>query len=271
MPDLPTCFESRGAVAPGYHLIAPENRALSALPELPGAIVTKLVTPRRVPSAFAQYLVSLPAGGRTRVAAEGSVAIDTGFEHAFYGLAGNAVVRAGAAEHELGPGAFAFVPAGTQVVVSDGPGVGAAAGSSDGGTLGSEFLWFKRHYVPVAGAGAPPCVFGDQAALVEPEFQPGLWRTVLFGDGDPRFDFTLIRMRFAPGTDLAMTEIHDEEHGLWMTAGAGLYLLGGDVHPVASGDFIYMAPYCPQSFVADGEIGAEYLLYKDINRDGFAA
>ena len=35
-----------------------------------------------------------------------------------------------------------------------------------------------------------------------------------------------------------------------------------------AGDFIYMAPYCPQSFVA-GDEPAEYLLYKDVWRDGF--
>jgi (S)-ureidoglycine aminohydrolase len=39
-------------------------------------------------------------------------------------------------------------------------------------------------------------------------------------------------------------------------------------HEVAAGDFIYMAPYCPQGFVS-GTAGAEYLLYKDVFRDGF--
>ena len=51
-------------------------------------------------------------------------------------------------------------------------------------------------------------------------------------------------------------------------AGGGTYLLEADEHEVAAGDFIYMAPYCPQSFVA-GDEGAEYLLYKDVWRDGF--
>jgi (S)-ureidoglycine aminohydrolase len=37
---------------------------------------------------------------------------------------------------------------------------------------------------------------------------------------------------------------------------------------VGAGDFIYMAPYCPQSFVA-GDEPSEYLLYKDVWRDGF--
>ena len=35
------------------------------------------------------------------------------------------------------------------------------------------------------------------------------------------------------------------------------------------GDFIYMAPYCPQGFEAGGDVPAEYLLYKDVYRDGF--
>ena len=54
-----------------------------------------------------------------------------------------------------------------------------------------------------------------------------------------------------------------------MTAGAGVYLLDGDRHEVGRDDFIYMAPYCPQSFVATGAEPAEYLLYKDVYRDGF--
>ena len=53
-----------------------------------------------------------------------------------------------------------------------------------------------------------------------------------------------------------------------MTAGGGTYVLGSDEHDVRAEDFIYMAPYCPQGFTA-GDDGAEYLLYKDVWRDGF--
>jgi glyoxylate utilization-related uncharacterized protein len=115
----------------------------------------------------------------------------------------------------------------------------------------------------------PPSLAGDRDAIPEPEYSPGLWRTELFGAGDARYDFSMIRMRFEPGVDLAMVELHEEEHGLYMTAGSGSYLLGSDEHAVRIGDFIYMAPFCPQSFVADPVEGAEYLLYKDVNRDGF--
>ena len=74
---------------------------------------------------------------------------------------------------------------------------------------------------------------------------------------------------FDPGLGLDKVEIHDEEHGLYMTAGAGHYHLDEDILEVVRDDFIYMAPYCPQSFVATGSEPAEYLLYKDVYRDGF--
>jgi (S)-ureidoglycine aminohydrolase len=54
-----------------------------------------------------------------------------------------------------------------------------------------------------------------------------------------------------------------------MTEGAGTYVLGQDAVEVQAGDFIYMAPYCPQGFTAGPAGPAEYLLYKDVWRDGF--
>jgi (S)-ureidoglycine aminohydrolase len=252
---LPDCFVSRGAKADAYHLVTPQNRAVSALPELAATVVVKLVTPRRAPAAFAQYLLELAPGGGTATA---PVAIDGRFEHALYGLDGAAVLVADGRTHVLGSGRFAYVPPGTGVEL-DNPAGGEPA----------SVLWFKRPYEPVAGLTPPRPCFGDQDGIDEPEYSPGLFRTVLFGDGDPRSDFVLIRMRFEPGVDLAMTELHEEEHGLYMTAGSGTYLLGADIHQVHAGDFIYMAPYCPQSFVADPVQGAEYLLYKDANRSGF--
>jgi (S)-ureidoglycine aminohydrolase len=75
-------------------------------------------------------------------------------------------------------------------------------------------------------------------------------------------------LQFDAGCGLPQVEIHDEEHGLWMTAGSGTYHLDGEDLRVERNDFIYMAPYCPQSFVA-GSQGGEYLLYKDGWRDGF--
>ena len=36
--------------------------------------------------------------------------------------------------------------------------------------------------------------------------------------------------------------------------------------PVRQGDVIWMAPFCPQWFVAMGKSPASYLYYKDVNR-----
>jgi (S)-ureidoglycine aminohydrolase len=36
---------------------------------------------------------------------------------------------------------------------------------------------------------------------------------------------------------------------------------------VKAGDFIWMGPYCPQSFYATSSEPARYVYYKDVNRD----
>jgi (S)-ureidoglycine aminohydrolase len=51
-----------------------------------------------------------------------------------------------------------------------------------------------------------------------------------------------------------------------MLAGGGIYRLGDHWYPVMAGDFIWMAPYCPQWFGAIGKTPAQYLIYKDWNR-----
>ena len=53
---------------------------------------------------------------------------------------------------------------------------------------------------------------------------------------------------------------------LVMLAGGGIYRLGEKWYPVTEGDFIWMAPYCPQWFGALGKTPAKYLIYKNWNR-----
>jgi (S)-ureidoglycine aminohydrolase len=100
------------------------------------------------------------------------------------------------------------------------------------------------------------------------------------GDGDlrvrallpdtPAFDFAVNTMVYAPGAALSLVEIHVMEHGLMMLEGGGIYRLDDDWHPVTAGDFIWMAPYCPQWFGAIGKQPAKYLIYKDSNRHPLA-
>jgi (S)-ureidoglycine aminohydrolase len=83
---------------------------------------------------------------------------------------------------------------------------------------------------------------------------------------DPAFDCAVNTMTFRPGATLPMVEIHIMEHGLLMLEGEGIYRLGEHWYPVKAGDFIWMAPYCPQWFGALGKTPAKYLIYKDWNR-----
>jgi (S)-ureidoglycine aminohydrolase len=83
-------------------------------------------------------------------------------------------------------------------------------------------------------------------------------------------DFAVNTMTYQPGAALAMVEVHVMEHGLLMLEGGGIYRLDEAWYPVTAGDFIWMAPYCPQWFGALGKVPAKYLIYKDWNRHPLA-
>ena len=125
----------------------------------------------------------------------------------------------------------------------------------------------RRSYLPLPGVHAPACFQGRESDVAA---------TPLIGDDalqvralvpdHPSFDFAVNTMTYLPGATLPMVEIHVMEHGLLMLEGGGIYRLGDDWYPVAAGDFIWMAPYCPQWFGALGKTPAKYLIYKDWNR-----
>jgi (S)-ureidoglycine aminohydrolase len=240
-------MRTRGARGRAYTLLTPDNHYASRLPNLPGAQVFKLVTPRLAPARLGQYLLVL---------VEATVGeVPPGFENFFFGLAGRVRLRCDAGETTLGARSYAYVPASSGMTLEcDGP---------------SRLLWIKRRHEPWPGLSEPSAVWGRVADVdAEATTTPGLHRRELLDPADPARDFTMSLMEFQPRAELGFVEIHDEEHGLYMTAGGGSYVLDGDEHSVMQDDFIYMAPYCPQWFSA-GEDGAEYLLYKDVYRDGF--
>jgi (S)-ureidoglycine aminohydrolase len=242
---------SRGALGHGYTVVTPANHYPSRLLEFGDQPVVKLVTPRMAPSRIGEYLVSLDAGGGTERT------VEAGFETFFYGLEGSAVLIAEGVEHPVGAGAFAYLPAWASYDLR----AGAAPG---------RVLIVKRRHEPATGTIAPDARWGhrDDEPFAATAV-PGFTRRELLPVADPAWDFNMSLLRFDPGVGLDKIEIHDEEHGLYMTEGAGTYVLGSDAHEVRAGDFIYMAPYCPQGFTAGPAGPAEYLLYKDVWRDGF--
>jgi (S)-ureidoglycine aminohydrolase len=242
---------SRGARGASYTLVTPANHYPSRLPEFGDAPVVKLVTPRLAPARIGEYLLEVPAGGGT------TRPVAPGFETFLYGLAGAASVQVDGRELSLRAGAYLYAPA-------------TASFELFAGELPARLLMVKRRYEPTPGHDAPRLISGhrdDEPFSDTPV--PGFRRRELLPTTDPAFDFAMSLLAFDAGVGLDNIEVHDEEHGLYMTAGAGLYFLDGALHEVEAGDFVYMAPYCPQGFTATGREPAEYLLYKDTWRDGF--
>jgi (S)-ureidoglycine aminohydrolase len=251
--QLPAVVRSRGVRGATYTVLTPANRYASRLPNLRDALLYKLVTPRLLPARFAQYLIAAEPGGGT------AEPVAPGFESFLYVLEGEFALSAGWHDQHLRAGSWCYLPAET------------AFGFEAGGERPAELLWLKRRYEPWPGLAAPGAASGhrDDAPFAQDPNVPGFRRRELLDPADPRYDFNISLLAFDPGVGLDKVEIHDEEHGLYMTAGAGIYHLDGADHEVRRDDFIYMAPYCPQSFVATGSASAEYLLYKDVYRDGF--
>ncbi|MFF0450330.1 (S)-ureidoglycine aminohydrolase [Streptomyces sp. NPDC004609] len=248
-PTVHHVSASRGRVRGAYILMTPENLVENALPHLEGVIAKPLATPRAVPACFGEYLLEFEAGGRS------TRPLGSGFENFLYVLDGRALVEADGTLHTLEPGGFAYFPEGVVFGIET-PGA-------------SRVLWVKRRYEPVAGVAAPEPVIGhtDEVTHHPDETIGGTWAPLL--PDDARYDMAMNVMRFDVGSRFRMVEVHHQEHGLYMLEGEGVYYLGDDHVEVSAGDFVYMAPYCPQSFYATGSTRPSYLLYKDVNRDGF--
>ena len=125
----------------------------------------------------------------------------------------------------------------------------------------------EKPYEPLEGRGVPAPFFGREPDVAPTLMNDDPWLEVrgLIPD-DVAFDFRVNTMTYRPGAALPAVEIHVMEHGLLMLEGGGIYRLGDRWYPVHAGDFIWMAPYCPQWFGALGKTPAKYLIYKDWDR-----
>ena len=144
---------------------------------LPGASVVKLVTPRLAPARFAEYLVTLPAGGGT------SEPVRAGLRELVYGLAGEAFLETGGIGDRARPGSFATsrTDAGFSL-----RGEGRLCGSSAGRSR-----FGRRHAAAV------------RTATTSRSSRPAFFRRrELLDPTDPRFDFNMSLLAFDPGTNL---------------------------------------------------------------------
>jgi len=230
---------TRSARRADHFLLTPDTFVRAPLPGMLQTTAIVHVTPT-AGARFTQYTAEFEAGGSL-----GS----TEQQRFLYVLGGEVHVNGRA----LAVDDYAYFPAGCHTDVK-------AATASRAAVI-------EKPYVALEGVHAPAMLLGEARSV---EAKPL--------DGDPdlsvrallpanaAFDFAVNTMTYQPGASLRMVEMHVMEHGLLMLEGGGIYRLGDCWYPVEAGDFIWMAPWCPQWFGALGKTPAKYLIYKDWNR-----
>jgi (S)-ureidoglycine aminohydrolase len=226
------------------HLLhTPDTFVRTQIPGTSDAAVIVHVSPA-MGANFTQYSVEFELGG---------VLGETAGQRFVYVLEGSITLEADSRTLSLEKDAYAYIPEGAEHRLS--------------ATERSHAAVIEKKYRPVTVSGPPSLLTGCEEQIPA---QP------LMGDNDLRvrpllpdamaFDFAVNTMTYQPGAGLSLVEIHVMEHGLLMLEGGGIYRLDDQWYPVTAGDFIWMAPYCPQWFGAIGKTPAKYLIYKDWNR-----
>jgi (S)-ureidoglycine aminohydrolase len=231
--------QTRSSYQPDHLLLTPDTFVRTPLPGMEKATAVVHVSPARG-ARFTQYTAEFDAGGTLGPSAA---------QRFVYVLEG----RLHVADRVLGPNDYAYLPEGYDVWVAAPTGARAAV--------------IEKPYQRLDGV-YPPAMFVGFETDVEAKALGGdpdlLVKNLV--PGQPAFDFAVNTMTYRPGAALSMVEMHVMEHGLLMLEGGGIYRLGDRWYPVTAGDFIWMAPWCPQWFGALGKTPAKYLIYKDWNR-----
>ncbi len=230
---------TRSSYQPDHLLLTPDTFVRAPLPGMQRATAIVHAAPA-LGAAFTQYPAEFEAGGCLGPAA---------MQRFVYVLEGELLV---AGQRLAADGYVYFPPAAEAHVEAIGPARAAV---------------IEKPYQPLAGVAPAATLVGDERTILPQSLSgdPALEVRVLL-PAEAAFDFAVNTMTYQPGTSLPMVEMHVMEHGLLMLAGGGIYRLGEKWYPVAAGDFIWMAPYCPQWFGALGKTPAKYLIYKDWNR-----
>jgi len=238
---------SRARLRPRYALFPIEGYPLSRLPLWTSAQVRVLASPA-IGAQFVQYKIELADGGGTRQAPDNRV------ETFIYLLAGATAVTIGKTKHTLTTGGFAFVPCTESFTVE--------------ATEPASLLVVRKAFEPAIGIEAPQAIVGKTTDVKTEPFggNPHARLQLLIPDELP-YDMSMNLFTFDPGFGLPYVETHIMEHGLYFLNGKGVYFLDGEWMEVEKTDFIWMGPFCPQSFYATGPTPSTYIYYKNVNRE----
>jgi (S)-ureidoglycine aminohydrolase len=235
---------TRTSVGARHALISPESHVPSVLPGIENATAVVLISPA-MGAGFTQLLVTFDQGGRALLPADDS-------ERFVFIL--NGKLRISGQSGELVTGSYAFGPASQSLELTE-------------AEEGTQVNLFVKKYVALPGAPEPPLIVGQaQEKASQPFLGDEAARLQVLLPDTLSFDLAVNIFNYQPGAHLPFVETHVMEHGLLMLDGTGVYRLENAWYPVMAGDCIWMAPYCPQWFVAMGKTSVRYLYYKDINR-----
>ncbi len=241
--------KSRSITKPGsYAILARADRVESTLPQFKGVEAQIMTTPA-LGAKFAEYELLLNPGGKT------VAPINDGLEHFLFVLEGAVEFETGGQKHQLDAGGYVWLP----------PHVAYSLDNT--GDALARMLWLRRRYEKVEGIAIPePIISNEKDVEAIPE-DTYVEKHLIPYDNELGYDMAFNLLIFTPGIHFSFVESHIMEHGLYMLDGRGIYYLNGDLIEVQKDDYIYMAPFCPQYFVASGWETGRYILYKDVNRD----
>ena len=237
---------SRDVVKERYALRTPSGFVPSVLPGWTNAVCIVQISPA-MGASFSQWLITFETDGDGRG--------NTGaIEYFVYLLAGRCTAKVAGKKQALTPGGYLYLPPQTDFQFKE-------------ARKRTQLLIFQKKFEPLAGVRRPTVIFGHASKVAaKPFLGDAAARLQVLLPDQPEFDMAVNIFTYQPGATLPFVETHVMEHGLQMLRGQGVYRLDTDWHPLQAGDVIWMAPYCPQWFVAMGKSPASYIYYKNVNR-----
>ncbi len=239
--------QTRSSQRENYLLLTPDTFVRTTLPGMKACAAIVHVSPA-LGARFTQYTAEFEVGGEL-----GS----TRAQRFVFVIDGKLELEAGGKSSELNARGYAYFPEGLHHRIT--------------AKTASRVAVIEKPYQVLESANSPQLVVSSEDAVSSHPLgdDPDLQVKCLLPD-EMSFDFAVNTMVYQPGAALSMVEMHVMEHGLIMLEGGGIYRLGDSWYPVIAGDFIWMAPWCPQWFGAIGKVPAKYLIYKDWNRHPLA-
>ena len=239
--------QTRSSQQANHLLLTPDTFVRTALPGMIACSAIVHVSPA-LGAGFTQYTAEFEAGGELG---------GTQAQRFIFVIEGRLRLEMEGKSQELTAKGYAYLPQGLLHRVT--------------APTPSRVAVIEKNYHALEAVNPPHAIVSSEEAISSHPLadDASLQVKCLLRD-EMSFDFAVNTMVYQPGAALSMVEMHVMEHGLMMLEGGGIYRLGGSWYPVTAGDFVWMAPWCPQWFGAIGKVPAKYLIYKDWNRHPLA-